>query len=95
MVGLGREKAYICLGEVIEDTGKEYILTIYLNELMKIGFDHYDPIYFGHVFNRNIILQIIYEVIPEQCQPKWNSCIPYQNHCYRILTITLLEYSIL
>ena len=61
-VGLGREKAYICLGEIIEDTWQEYILTISFNEIMKSGSDSYDPIYFGHVFNRNITLQMINKV---------------------------------
>ena len=69
VVVLGGEKAYICLGEVIGDTWQEYILNIYFNELMNSGSDSYDPIYFGHVFNRNTTLHIIYEVTPELCQP--------------------------
>ena len=69
MVSLGREKAYICLVEVLGDTRREYILTIAFNELMKSGYNSYEPIYFGHVFNRNIKLNIVYEVTPERCQP--------------------------
>ena len=41
MVSMGRKKAYICLGEVIGDTRHEYVLTIDLNELMKIGYNSY------------------------------------------------------
>ena len=37
----GEKKAYICLGEVIGDTRHEYVLTIDLNELMKIGYNSY------------------------------------------------------
>ena len=32
---------------------------------MKGGYDLNDPIYFVHVFNRNIALHIVYEVTPE------------------------------
>ena len=68
MVSLGREKAFICLGEVIGDTWQEYIFTIAFNELMNSGSYSYDPIYSGIVFNQNITLHIIYEVTPELCQ---------------------------
>ena len=69
MVSMGREKAYIFLGEVIGYTWQKYILTIAFDELMKTFYDYYDPIYFGHIFNRNITLYVIYEVIPERFQP--------------------------
>ena len=69
MVGLGVEKANICFVEVIGDICQQYILKIAFNELMKIGSNSYEPIYFGHVFNRIITLHIIYEVTPEWCQP--------------------------
>ena len=69
MVILGREQAYICLGEVIGNTWQEYILAIDFDELMRGGSDSNDPIYFGHVFNWNMALHIVYEVTPEQCQP--------------------------
>ena len=67
MVGMGIEKAYIYLGEVIGDKWQEYTVTIAFNELMKSGSNPYEPIDFGHVFNQNITLLIIYEVTPEQC----------------------------
>ena len=79
MVSLGREKAYICLGEVIGDVWQEYVLTVSFNELMKSGSDSCDPIYFGHVFNCNTTLFMIYEVTPEQCQPIWISRVPNQD----------------
>ena len=66
MVCLGREKACICLGEVIVDTWQEYILNIVFGELIKIVSDSYDPIYFDHVFNRNITINIVYEVTPKR-----------------------------
>ena len=44
MVSLGREKAYICLGEAIGDTWQEYILTVYFNEMMRSGSNSYYPI---------------------------------------------------
>ena len=37
MESLGREEAYICLGEILGDKCQEYILTIAFNELMKSG----------------------------------------------------------
>ena len=55
--------------EVTGDTWKEYILTIVFNEIMKGGSNSNDPICFGHVFNRNIALHIVYEVTPERFQP--------------------------
>ena len=44
MVSLEREKAYICLGDVIEGTWQEYIFTMAFNELMKSGSNSYDSI---------------------------------------------------
>ena len=69
MVSMGREKSYICLGEVIGDTWQYFILTIVINELMKSGSNSYEPLHFGLIFNRKIILHIINEVTPERSQP--------------------------
>ena len=44
MVSMGREKAYICLSDVIGYAQKEYVLNFSFNELMKGGSDSYDPI---------------------------------------------------
>ena len=60
MGSLGWEKAYIFLIEVIGDTRQEYTLIVDFIELMNGGSDSNDPIYFGHVFNRNIALHIVY-----------------------------------
>ena len=67
-------------------TWQEYILTISINELMESGSDSYDPIKFGHIFNRKITLQIINEVNHELCQPILSSIIPNKNHRSEILT---------
>ena len=69
MVSLRIEKAYIFLGEVIGDTQQKYILTIAINELMKSGSDYYDPMDFGHVYNRNAKIHIINELTTERYQP--------------------------
>ena len=81
--------------EVTGDTWKEYILTIVFNELMKGGSNYNEPIYFGYVFNRNIALHIVCEVTPERHQPIQSSCVPNQQSCSGILTVTILEYPIL
>ena len=80
---------------MIWDTLQEHILTIDSNELMKSVSDSYEPIYFGHVFNHNIALHIVYEVTPEWFQPIWSFCVPNQYHCSGILMIAILEYPIL
>ena len=69
MLILGLENVYIFLVEVIGDTWQSYIFTISFNELMNIGSDSNDPIYFFHVSNRNIALHVVYDVTPEWCQP--------------------------
>ena len=68
MVSMGREKAYICLGEVIGDTWQEYILTIAINKPMKIVSDSCDPIHFVSGFKQKITLHIISSFTPKQFQ---------------------------
>ena len=69
MESLGREEAYICLGEILGDKCQEYILTIAIDEPMKIGSDSNEPIHSSHFFNRNITLHIINKFTPKRCQP--------------------------